>query len=462
MSPTNLDFADSDIDLEASLGSMQRPKLSPPRVHFIELTEDGLATAFTELYGQTLKFCHSSSRWHHWNGQYWQKHPGNRTIHLVRKFLHYEAYGQKSFCSARAAGAIESLLRQSPEHAVDFSYWDRDGYLLGTPNGAVNLRTGRLLSPDPALSISKCAAVAPEQGEPKTWLQFLRDATNGDEDVIRYLQQICGYALTGSTEEHAMFFVYGPGGNGKSVFLNTLSGVLGDYSRASSMDTLTVSKNDRHPTELAMLRGARLVTASETEEGKAWAEAKIKQLTGSDPISARFMRQDFFEFTPQFKLIVVGNHAPQLRTVDEAIKRRFNFIPFMHKPLQPDHKLEGRLRKEWPQILKWMIEGCLEWQKSGLVRPAAVSIATDEYFEEQDLFRQWLEDCCDVGPDFRQPFEPLFNSWSGYAHDRGEAKGTEMSFRDALKRNGFVMKKSGGIRRRVGLQIKESVMDSDP
>ena len=146
--------------------------------------------------------------------------------------------------------------------------------------------------------------------------------------MMRFLQQIVGYCLTGDTREHALFFIYGPGGNGKSVFLNTVSAIIGDYATTAAMDTFVASKSDRHPTDLAGLRGARLVAASETEEGRAWAEAKIKAITGGDPISARFMRQDFFTYRPQFKLVIVGNHKPVLKNVDDAAERRFNIIPF--------------------------------------------------------------------------------------------------------------------------------------
>ena len=148
-----------------------------------------------------------------------------------------------------------------------------------------------------------------------------------------------------------------------------------------------------------MLRGARLVTASETEDGRAWAESRIKQMTGGDRISARFMRQDFFEFTPQFKLTIIGNHKPVLRNVDEAARRRFLIVPFEHKPETPDRELEQKLMAEAPGILQWMIEGCLDWQAHGLVRPASVLAATEEYFSDQDLFEHWLEEeChCDAG-----------------------------------------------------------------
>src|SRR5262249_23653203 len=154
--------------------------------------------------------------------------------------------------------------------------------------------------------ITRVTSVAPSDGGCPLWLKFLNEATGNDEDLIRFLRQWCGYCLTGVVIEHALLFVYGDGGNGKSVFLNVVTSILEDYAATSAMETFTASNSDRHPTDLAMLRGARLVTASETEAGKEWAEARIKQMTGGDPITARFMRQDFFTYMPEFKLTIIG------------------------------------------------------------------------------------------------------------------------------------------------------------
>ena len=172
--------------------------------------------------------------------------------------------------------------------------------------------------------------------------------------------------------------------------LNTVSSILGDYATTATMDAGTVTGGERHTTDIAMLRGARLVTASETEEGRAWAEARIKQLTGRDPITARFMRQDNFTFRPAFKLMIVGNHKPTLHNVDEAARRRFNIVPFTRMPAKPDPKLDAKLRAEAPGILRWMIVGCRDWQANGLQRPQSVVEATEEYFSNQDTFGQWL------------------------------------------------------------------------
>ena len=186
-----------------------------------------------------------------------------------------------------------------------------------------------------------------------------------------------------------------------------------------------------------MLRGARLVMTTETEEGRAWAEARIKALTGGDPITARFMRQDFFTFTPAFKLTISGNHKPALRNVDDAARRRFNVVPFVQKPMTPDPDLSEKLKAEWPGILRWMIDGCLAWQRDGLVRPKAVLDATAEYFAEQDVLAQWVEECCEQDKCYGATSAELFGSWRIFATSRAEEPRTAKWFATMLERQGF-------------------------
>jgi P4 family phage/plasmid primase-like protien len=257
---------------------------------------------------------------------------------------------------------------------------------------------------------------------------------------------MAGYALTGITREHALFFAYGTGGNGKGVFLNTLTAILAGYAAVASMETFTASPGDRHPTDLAMLRGARLVTAQETEEGRRWAEARIKAMTGGDPITARFMRQDFFTFTPQFKLIIAGNHKPGLRNVDEAIRRRFHLIPFEVRipPEDRNPHLFEDLTTEWPGILQWAIDGCIEWQQSGLTPPDAVRAATDDYLESEDALALWLAECCDVGRYREAGSGELFASWKAWAAAASEDVGSQRRFSQALETRGFSRKRMTG------------------
>jgi putative DNA primase/helicase len=184
-----------------------------------------------------------------------------------------------------------------------------------------------------------------------------------------------------------------------------------------------------------------MVTATETEDGHAWAEARIKELTGNErPISARFMRQDFFEFEAQFKLVIVGNHRPVLKNVDDAARRRFNIIPFVNKPATKDPKLKEKLEAEFPAILRWMMGGCLDWQKNGLIRPSCVAKATEEYFRSQDLFGQWIEECCEVEPENDMIWDKaadLFQSWEDFCKLHGEDAGSSKSLGDRLSKLGI-------------------------
>ncbi len=194
-------------------------------------------------------------------------------------------------------------------------------------------------------------------------------------------------------------FAYGTGGNGKSTFINTVRKILGDYATVTDVGTFIASSTERHPTDVAKLHGYRLATGQETQKGRRWDEAKIKSMTGGDKMTARFMRQDFFDFEPKFKLWISGNYKPILTNVDEAMRRRMLLVPFIVQIAveERDLNLIEKLEAEWPAILRWMLDGCLEWQAIGLTPPAMVTDATDAYFEDQDLIRQWLEECTEDG-----------------------------------------------------------------
>ena len=425
-----------------------------PGAHPTEVSEDAIALEFTRQNRETLRFDHNIGKWYQWQFTRWVVTDIPVAFHFAREIGRRLGAGKKATCKASVAGGAERFARADPAHAVVSEVWDADPWLLGTPTGTLDLRTGRMHAARRDENITKNTGCGPENKPAELWAHFLNDATRGDVAMQVYLQRIAGYCLTGLTVEHALFFIYGPGGNGKSVFLNILVHILGDYAMSAPMDTFTSSKFSSHPTELAMLKGARLVTASETEEGRAWAEARLKQLTGGDPISARFMRQDFFTYQPHFKLLFAGNHQPSLHSVDPAMQRRFNMMPFVHKPSQPDHMLEEKLKAEAPRILAWALQGCLDWQKHGLARPESVVVATNDYFLNQDVMGQWLEESCEVGPAFWDQPVPLFHSWTEYAKRAGELPGTAKTFRIALEKKGFPGVKSNGIRKHLGLVVR--------
>jgi putative DNA primase/helicase len=289
-------------------------------------------------------------------------------------------------------------------------------------------------------------------------MEFLQQAANGDADLIRFLQMFGGYCLTGDTKEHALLFIHGDGGNGKGVIQRVLGSIMGSYTATAAMDTFMSSNQDKHSTDIASLASARLVMASETEEGRAWAEAKIKQMTGGDIIKARFIKKDNFEFLPEFKLFLIGNNQPNLKQVDNAVRRRFNIVPFIYKPPQIDHDLEElKLKPEWPAILRWFIDGCLTWQRLGLVRPQIVLDATEEYFGEQDLLKQWIEECCDLKVTLWDTTKNLFSSWSDWMTERGENPGTQTRLAQALKKrpdiSNFRSEKARGLK---GIRVRTS------
>lgn len=404
----------------------------------VELDEDSLAMAFATLHKNDLRFCHTRNKWFRWDGKRWRMDETRLAFHwareLCRKYNRQSPTPSKTISKMRTAAEVEKGCKHDPQLAVVEDYWNRDPWLLATPDGTVDLKTGNARGARPGDHITLLTSVAPEAGQPDLWLRFLNQITRGEWDLQRFLCQISGYCLTGITVEHSLFFLYGPGGNGKSVFINVLMTIMGEYATSAPMTTFTASKYDQHPTDLADLAGARLVTASETEEGRAWAEARIKQMTGGDRIKARFMRQDYFEYQPQFKLVFLGNHKPVLQNVDDAARRRFNIVPLTFKPKQADTKLEDKLKPEHGRILSWMIAGCLDWQQNGLVRPKVVTDTTAEYFSDQDVFRQWLDECtAPAGDQYGETGADLYRSWRRYAEAAGEDAGNQKSFRDRMR-----------------------------
>lgn len=435
------------------------------------ITEASVADSFRDLAKDHLRYDHTAGRWFVWNETHWQREETQLAFSWASKRARAMARdtgnGKAVMAAGKAAFAsgVERLAKSDRAFAVTHEVWDPSPWLLGTPGGVVDLRTGILRPAQREDYITKLTGCVPaEPGTPHPlWSRFLSEATAGDVGLQRFLQQIAGYCLTGTTTEHALFFVHGPGGNGKSLFLNIIAAILGAYATTAAMDTFTASQSDRHPTDLAKLNGPRMVSASETEEGRAWAESRIMALTGGDPISARFMRQDFFDFTPQFKLVIVGNHKPVLRNVNDAAKRRFNIIPFLHKPPKPDFGLEAKLKAELPAILRWALDGCRDWQANGLVRPAVVTEATAEYFSEQDSVAQWVDECCDTGGrNVSDTSENLFASWTKYATANGEKPGTSKWFNQVLRKQGAEpVKETPNHRKKRGfLRIAVKLVDT--
>lgn len=423
-----------------------------------EFADDELALRFSTKYAQALRYVASWGCWMSWDGAIWRRDDTLRVYDLVRATCRQASAEAKApslqtkLASGRTVAAVEHLARSDRRHAATAQQWDLDGWVLNTPRGIVDLSSGNLRPHDPQAHMTKTAAVTP-YGECPLWLKFLGDVTAGDAALQGYLQRVAGYALTGSVREQALFFAYGTGGNGKGTFLNTIQAILKDYACVADPETFTASPSPRHLTELARLQGARLVVAQETEEGKQLAEARVKAITGGDPITANFMRRDPFTFLPQFKLFISGNHKPALRNVDAAIRRRFNMVPFDVRITNPDPDLTDKLREEWPGILQWMVDGCLAWQASRLSPPAAVLAATAEYFEAEDAFAMWMAQCCEMVDRAEARGGDLFKSWEKWARGAGEPVGSQKRFSQALVSRGFAVKKTNGYPTFIGIRL---------
>lgn len=464
--PVSLPGGGSDVQVLPAISDQLAPDCS----------DDDLAAQHLRRMNKFTLWCEMWGRWMVWNGDRWLKDETNMVLDVVRQSCRLAANnvldnpeldpGKRQrqadkIASYRTISNVERLSRTYREVATHPDEWDKDLWALNTPGGVVDLRSGAMRKHASGDRFTKMTAVAPA-GSCPTWLSFLQTATGGDDNLIGFLKRMCGYALTGEVREHALFFVYGTGGNGKGTFLNAITHIMGDYQRVSGSETFTESPGDRHTTELARLQGARLVTAQETEEGKRWAESRIKALTGGDPITARFMRQDDFTFLPQFKLVIVGNHKPSFRSVDDAIKRRLHLIPFttIIAPGDKDPMLPEKLKAESAGILQWMIEGCLEWAHDGLSPPQIVKESTEEYLGAEDSLQQWIDECCELGPYFASS-QSLFTSWSKWCEASGEYVGTTKRLMAKLESRGIKTgQKYQGRRGVLGIQMQKD--DDNP
>lgn len=400
-----------------------------------EFSDDALALRFAERHENHFRYVAKWAQWMMWDGRVWK---ADETMHAFDCVRHICREASQScnkprvatgLADAKTIAGVEKLAKADRRLAATADQWDADPWLLNTPDGIVDLRTGETRDHEPEYYQTRITAVG-RDGYASRWRLFLSTITDGNPPLQDFLKRMAGYCLTGVTTEQCLFFLFGTGANGKSVFTSTVAGILGDYHRTAAIETFTSSNNERHPTDLAGLRGARLVTATETEEGRRWAESRIKVLTGGDRIAARFMRQDFFEFVPQFKLVIAGNHKPGLRSVDEAIRRRFHLVPFdiTIPPAQRDPHLSDALKEEWPGILDWMIEGCTEWQQQRLAPPDVVTNATSAYLDGQDAIAAWIEDRCDRNPNAWDRSNTLFGSWKNWAENNGEPAGDTRQF----------------------------------
>ena len=425
--------------------------------------EDGVALDFAAHYQGIAAFDHTDQQWLLWQDDRWQRDQTKRVEELARDFVRETRLGLDKAPVAMTkiafARAVESAARADRRIAASHEQWNADPWLIGVPGGIVALRTGTLLDPDSTAYISRQASVRPAPaGTPcPMWQAFLDATTGGDKDLQGFLQRFAGYCLTGDVTEEVLTFIYGPGGNGKGVYMDTLAAILDEYAVGLPIEAFTANTNTNLDYYRAQMAGARLVTASETEAGTPWRESMIKQLTGNEhSLSARQPYGRAFTFKPIFKLAIVGNHAPTLRGRTPAMERRLRIVPFTHTPPKPDHGLKDRLKTEYPAIFRWMIEGCLMWQRDRLGTCGAIQKATDDYFQEQDKFSRWLDECFTLVPSGQVRAGIFYNSFRDWCSQNGEDPVKNQEFGEMLKKYPKIYKKkSDGIQYIQGVMPKK-------
>lgn len=449
-------------------------------------TEDWLALELARERGAMCRFDHTTGQWLVWDAHRWRRNGNGLVLDWIRELVRRHAAeagprGRERLERAGTMRGVEALAQTDRAFAVEEKDLDQDPLLLGTPGGVVDLRDGSLRPGRPGDMISLSTAVTPApEGTPcpPRWQAFLEFACAADQDkgaLMAFLQVACGYALTGLTREQKLFFWFGDGGNGKGVFTTIIREMMGEYATTAPMDMFIASYGEKHPTELTILHKRRLVVASETEEGRRWNESRIKTLTGEDEITARRMREDNWSFKPTHKLWFLGNHKPALHSVDQAARRRFKIIPFDQKPEVEDPDLLDKLREELPAILRWGIDGAVQWQAEGFPKADRVDAATADYLDAQDLLGQWLEDKClrnplPLGPPAQvirwwteaRPDQPkiygeligiLHKAWSAYLEAAGERPWSSKRLSLELEKRGYLHWKNAAGRYRLGLKL---------
>lgn len=444
-------------------------------------TDKGNAMRLVAMHGGDLRYCHPWKSWLAWSGDRWKVDETGavfRKAYDVLAQLHAEARAEAdpdkkkrlvAWAMAsegdRKINAIVAQAKHQAEIPVMPSDFDKPPFLINCPNGTVDLKTGRLgphvrgdLLTKRANAPFDAAATSP------TWEAFLRRIMGDDVAMVDFLRRAVGYAATGSVKEHALFFLYGLGRNGKSTFLNTIQEVLGDYAITVNADLLTAKNQEDHPTGVADLQGRRFVATIEVEDGRRMAESLVKTLTGGDKIRARRMRENFFEFEPTHKLFLAANHKPVIKGTDDGIWRRIKLIPFKVQipDAEVDKSLPDKLQAEAPGILAWVVRGCLEWQEVGLLEPEAVVEATKDYRTEMDYLGDFLEECCEVVDGFRCRSNDLYRTFCKWCTETGGHPPTKNKFGRMLTDRGFGIEKTNSLVWRLGLRVREEHLSDEP
>ncbi|MCX4993545.1 phage/plasmid primase, P4 family [Streptomyces sp. NBC_00568] len=414
------------------------------------LTDRGNAKLFVSLHGRDFRHVPGLG-WYRWSGYRWQMDEDDTVLwaagDMAESLAETDRTGQHSSSALRrhrrralSTSGIKATLMQAkaaPGMVLNASMLDADPYALCTPGGVVDLRTGALTTPDPARHYhSRATTVAPETTPTPRWQRFLTDTFGDDAEgmqMIVFLQELLGYSITGDVGAQIMPFLYGQGKNGKSVLLDVMVKLLGDYADAAPPGFLMARPFEGHPTDLAELHGRRIVVCSELKPGDRFDEARVKLLTGGDRIKARRMRQDFFSFNPTHKLWLLGNHRPEVNTGGYAFWRRMRLIPF-ERVVDDDRKVDNLadvlVTEEGPGILDWLITGARGYLNGSrdLTGPRSVKTATSAYAETEDHTGRFLTECCRLDPSMRAEQAQLYNSYRAWCQFEGATPVSSRSF----------------------------------
>jgi len=425
------------------------------------LTDAGNAERFIEKYRDRVRFCNKWRTWMLWNGKHWARDESNKVIEFGKftvRGIYDEAKmeeneGKRKQIAKHATASeseknIKSMISLAKSKVpISVDEFDTDKFLLNVRNGTINLRTGKLWKHRRGDYITKYIdinydedAVCPE------WRKFLFKIFNGDMELCHFVQRAVGYSLTGITDERVLFILHGGGRNGKTTFVESIARLLNDYAMRTSSETLLM-KRDGIPNDIARLRGARFVYASETEENRRLAESRIKDLTGGDRIAARFLFQDYFEFVPEFKLWLSTNHRPRVRDTSRAVWDRIRLIPFnvtlQDNEIRPRREIDAMFDREMSGMLRWAVEGAIKWQSEGLGLPDAVKIATAEYHDEEDQVKSFIDEKCTISEDATVDNTALWKAYNSYCDENNERPVSRRAFKQSLEGRGYVQKHSG-------------------
>jgi P4 family phage/plasmid primase-like protien len=429
-------------------------------------------------HGQDLRYCYPWGKWLVWDGTHWEHDQSGLVMRkaeqtvkrLARHAEHLDKiemdalfrHIKSSLATAKLKAMVECA-QSEPDIPVLPKAVDRDTWLLNCANGTLDLKTGVLHPHKRADLLTRCLDVRYEpKAQCSEWKAFLWKIFNQDKELILFLRRAIGYCLTGDVSEQCLFILWGSGANGKSTLVNTLLALLGTYVMKATAELLMVSRSDRHPTERADLFGKRLVAAIETTEGARLNEAFVKEATGGDPIRARRMREDFWQFDPTHKIILATNHKPVIRGTDHAIWRRIRLVPFTVTIPEKDQdkELPAKLMEELPGILAWAVRGCLDWQKQGLAAPDAVKDATQGYRDEMDVFEGFLAGECFRLPSAQVSAKDLYDAYERWCQANDVEALNKRAFGLRLADSGFTPDKStGGVRIWRGIGLPNSKKD---